>query len=138
VCTKSVNKNQAQRKIKDTVFVDEVETQLREKPLRGSQTQEFHYSEDEARYKIVTLTCTDAVVVPCSLTCNPTRTLPNQVSYLKGSSMEFLTLEPTSKIDFSCSPAHLKRLQRDLELLLALVEFNIEFLQFSMPRGLYL
>jgi len=46
------------------IFVDEVETQLREKPLRGSQTQEFHYSEDIARYKIVILTCTDAVVVP--------------------------------------------------------------------------
>jgi hypothetical protein len=117
VCATSVNKNQAQRKIKDIVFVDEVETQLKEKPLQGSQTQEFHYSEDEARYKIVTLTCIDVVVVPCSLTCNPTRTLPNQVSYLKGFSMEFLTLEPTSKIDFSCSAAHLKRLQRDLELL---------------------
>jgi hypothetical protein len=35
-----------------------VETQSREKPLRGSQTQEFHYSEDKARYKIVTLTLT--------------------------------------------------------------------------------
>jgi hypothetical protein len=46
------------------IFVDEVEPQLREKPLRGSQTQEFHYSEDIARYKTVTLTCTDAVVVP--------------------------------------------------------------------------
>jgi hypothetical protein len=94
-----------------------VETQSREKPLLGSQTQEFHYSEDEARYKIVTLTCTDAVVIPCSLTCNPIRTLPNQVSYLKGSSIEFLTLEPTSKIDFSFSAAHLKWLQRDFELL---------------------
>jgi hypothetical protein len=52
--------------------------------------------------------------------------------------MEFLTLGPTSKIDFSCSAAHLKLLQRDLELLRALVEFNTEFLQFSMPRGLYL
>jgi hypothetical protein len=48
----------------DKYFVDEVETQLREKTLRGSQTQEFHYSEDIARYKIVRLTCTDAVVVP--------------------------------------------------------------------------
>jgi glutamate racemase len=48
----------------DKYFVDEVETKLREKPLRGSQTQEFHYSEDIARYKTVTLTCTDAVVVP--------------------------------------------------------------------------
>jgi hypothetical protein len=40
----------------DKYFVDEVETQLREKPLRGSQTQDIHYSEDKARYKVVTLT----------------------------------------------------------------------------------
>jgi predicted kinase len=40
------------------IFVDEVETQLREKPLRGSQTQDIYYSEDKARYKIVTLTYT--------------------------------------------------------------------------------
>jgi cytochrome oxidase assembly protein ShyY1 len=45
------------RKIKDTkIFVDEVETQLKEKPLQGSQTQDIHYSEDKARYKAVTLT----------------------------------------------------------------------------------
>jgi hypothetical protein len=78
-------KIKAQRKVNDTdIFVDEVETQLREKSLRGSQTQEFHYSEDKARYKIVTLTCTDAVVVLCSLTCNPKRTLPNQVHLPEG------------------------------------------------------
>jgi hypothetical protein len=46
------------------IFFDEVETQSREKPLQGSQTLEFHYSEDKARYKIVRLTCKDAVVVP--------------------------------------------------------------------------
>jgi hypothetical protein len=40
----------------DKYFVDEVETQLREKPLWGSQTQDIHYSEDKARYKAVTLT----------------------------------------------------------------------------------
>jgi hypothetical protein len=40
----------------DKYFVDEVETQLREKSLRGSQTQDIHYSEDKARYKAVTLT----------------------------------------------------------------------------------
>jgi hypothetical protein len=40
----------------DKYFVDEVETQLKEKPLRGSQTQDFHYSEDKARYKAITLT----------------------------------------------------------------------------------
>jgi hypothetical protein len=40
----------------DKYFVDEVEIQLREKSLRGSQTQDIHYSEDKARYKAVTLT----------------------------------------------------------------------------------
>jgi hypothetical protein len=32
----------------DKYFVDEQETQLREKPLWGSQTQDIHYSEDKA------------------------------------------------------------------------------------------
>jgi hypothetical protein len=41
---------------RDRYFVDEVETDLREKPLRGSQTQDIHYSEDKTRYKVVTLT----------------------------------------------------------------------------------
>jgi predicted kinase len=45
------------RKINDTkIFVDEVETQLREKPLWDSQTQDTHYSEEKARYKAATLT----------------------------------------------------------------------------------
>jgi hypothetical protein len=104
------------RKINNTrIFVNEVETQLREKPLRGSQTQDIHYSEDKARYKAVTLTNTDAVVVPCSLTCNPTRMLPNQVSYLKASSMQSFILGPSPQIDFSCSVAttHLQWLERE-------------------------
>jgi hypothetical protein len=47
------------RKVNNTqIFVDEVETQSREKPLRGSQTQEFYYLEDKTRYKIVALTYT--------------------------------------------------------------------------------
>jgi hypothetical protein len=48
VCVhKCQQKLKAQRKVNDTeIFVDEVETQLREKPLRDSQTQEFHNSED--------------------------------------------------------------------------------------------
>jgi hypothetical protein len=33
---------------RDKIFVDEVETLWREKPLRGSQTQDIHYSEDKA------------------------------------------------------------------------------------------
>jgi hypothetical protein len=36
-------KIKAQQKVNDTdIFVDEVETQLREKPLRGSETQEWN------------------------------------------------------------------------------------------------
>jgi hypothetical protein len=35
----------------DKYFVDEVKNQLREKPLRGSQTKDFYYSEDKANYK---------------------------------------------------------------------------------------
>jgi cytochrome oxidase assembly protein ShyY1 len=40
----------------DRYFINEVETQLREKALQGSQTQEIQYSEDKASYKAVILT----------------------------------------------------------------------------------
>jgi hypothetical protein len=58
MCVNSVQQNIKCEIKGDKYFVDEVETQLREKPLRGSQTQEFYYSGDKARYKIVTLTLT--------------------------------------------------------------------------------
>jgi hypothetical protein len=50
-----------------------------------------------------------------TLTCNPTQTLPHQVSYLKGSSMESFILGPSPKIDFNCSAAtaHLQWLERE-------------------------
>jgi hypothetical protein len=52
VCNKILN-----AEIKgDKYFVDEVKTQLREKPLRGSQIQDIYYSEDKASYKVVALT----------------------------------------------------------------------------------
>jgi hypothetical protein len=40
----------------DGYFVNEVETQLKEKTLRGSQTQDFHYSEYKTSNKALTLT----------------------------------------------------------------------------------
>jgi len=46
-------------------FVDKMKTQLREKPLQGSQTQDFHYLEDKAS------TYSDATIVPITLTQNP-------------------------------------------------------------------
>jgi hypothetical protein len=54
VCNKILN-----AEIKgDKYFVDEVETQLQEKQLWGSQTQDIHYSEDKTSHKIVALTYT--------------------------------------------------------------------------------
>jgi len=52
VCNKILNSEIKGEKF----FVDEVETQLREKPLRGSQTQDIYYLEDKANYKVVALT----------------------------------------------------------------------------------
>jgi len=77
------------------------------------------------------------VVVPCSLTCNPTRTLPNQVSYLKGSSMESFTLGQTLKIDFRCSTTttHLQWLQRKLDQLNNLQNNFSEHLWNSIPNS---
>jgi len=77
-----------------------MKTQLREKQLQGHQTQEFHYSEDKASNKAVTLTYPDAAIVPCTQTCTYTWTLSNQVSYLKGSSMHSLSLRLLPKLDF--------------------------------------
>jgi hypothetical protein len=37
-------------------FVDEVETQLRVKPLWGNQTEDIHHSENKTSNKVVTLT----------------------------------------------------------------------------------
>lgn len=41
--------------------------------------------------------------------------LPTRFTYLKGSSMELLTLKPTSKIDFGLSTAHLQHGFKGLE-----------------------
>lgn len=43
----------------------------------------------------------DATIISSTLTYNPTRMPPKQVTYLKGSSLESFTLGPTPKIYFS-------------------------------------
>jgi len=40
----------------DRYFVNEVETQLKEKQLQSSQTQEIPYSKDKTSYKALVLT----------------------------------------------------------------------------------
>jgi hypothetical protein len=56
VCVNSVQQNIECGIKGEKYFVNEVETRLREKLLRGIQTQDIHYSEDKVRYKVVTLT----------------------------------------------------------------------------------
>jgi hypothetical protein len=55
MCVNSVQQNIKCGIKGDKYFVDEVKTQLREKPLRGSETQDIHYSEDKDCYKVVAL-----------------------------------------------------------------------------------
>jgi hypothetical protein len=57
VCAQSVNKIITVRNLNNTtIFVNKVENSIWEKPLRGSQTHNIHYSEDKTSYKVVTLT----------------------------------------------------------------------------------
>jgi len=56
VCDQVFNKILNAKFKRNKYFVDKVETQLREKSLRGNQTQDIHYSEDKASNKTVTLT----------------------------------------------------------------------------------
>jgi hypothetical protein len=55
VCVQRVTKYQNAEYKWNIYFVNRVETQLREKPFRGNQTQEIHYLEDKASYKAVAL-----------------------------------------------------------------------------------
>jgi hypothetical protein len=56
MCDQLCNKILNAESKRDKCFVDEAETQLRQKPLQGSQTRDMYYSEDKASYKAVTLT----------------------------------------------------------------------------------
>jgi hypothetical protein len=90
----------------DKIFVIKVETLWKEKTLRGSQTQDIHYTENKASYKTLVLTYPYAVVIALTLTRSPSWTLPNQVSYLKGSSIDSFTLGLIPKIDFTRTVEH--------------------------------
>jgi hypothetical protein len=56
VCVQHVTKYQKCIIKRDRYFVNEMETQLKEKQLWGSQTQKFHYSKDKAGNKTIKLT----------------------------------------------------------------------------------
>jgi len=71
MCVQRVTKYQKCGIKRDRYFVNEVETQLKEKPLRGNQTQEIHYQKTKLVQKHNTH-IPDAVIVSCTLTRNPT------------------------------------------------------------------
>jgi hypothetical protein len=56
VCEQFCNKILNAEFKRDKYFVDEVETLIKKKPLRGSQIHEIHYSEDKASNKALVLT----------------------------------------------------------------------------------
>jgi hypothetical protein len=57
VCDQFVTKYLNAEFKEDIYFVNEVKTQLIEKPLWGSQTQDIYYSKDTTTYKAVALIC---------------------------------------------------------------------------------
>jgi hypothetical protein len=75
---------------------------LKKKKIGSSQ---IHYSEDKVSTNTVTLTYPYAAIVSCTLARNPTWTSLNQISYLKGSSMDSFTLGLLPKIDFNTNTA---------------------------------
>jgi hypothetical protein len=87
----------------------------------------------------------DAAIVSRTLTRNPTWTPPNQVSYLKESSMDSFTLGLLPKIDFTWTIEHtlataweLVNLRFSLNILSKLREFNTKFCTIYKPRAPYL
>jgi hypothetical protein len=96
---------------------------MKRKTTPGSQTHDIHYTENKANYKTIVLTYPYAIVIPLTLTRSLSWTLPNQVSYLKGSSMDSFTLGPIPKIDFTRTVEHTPSLST--------MEFDTEFIQFT-------
>jgi len=63
-------------------------------------------SKNKASYKTLVLTYPYAIVIPLTLTCNLTQTLPNQIFHLSGFLIDSFTLGPTPKIDFTRTNEH--------------------------------
>jgi hypothetical protein len=72
-----------------------------EKNPLGQPNRGNPLSKNQASYKTLVLTYPHAVVIPLTLMCSPTRTLPNQIFQLKGFLMDSITLGSTPKIDFT-------------------------------------
>jgi hypothetical protein len=78
----------------------------RKKTTPGQPNLGNPLSKNKASYKTLVLTLPYAVVIPLTLTCNPTRMLPNQIFHLKGFLMDSFTLRSTPKVDFTRTLEH--------------------------------
>jgi hypothetical protein len=101
----SVEQNITMRKIKRRIFCRQSVNSIKRKTTSGQPNPRYPLFRRQSQYIDSNTHIPDAAIVSSTLTCNPTRTPPNQVTYLKGSSMESFTLGPTPKIDFSFSTA---------------------------------
>jgi hypothetical protein len=79
----------------DKIFIDEVKTLWREKTTLGQPNPGNPLSKNKASHKALVLTKPIAVVIPLTITRSPSGTLPNQVSYLKGSLIDFTRIRST-------------------------------------------
>jgi len=98
VCN-SVQQNITMRKIKRQIFCWQSGNSLKRKTTPGQPNPGYPLFRRQSKYINSNTHIPDAAIVSSTLMCNPTRTRPNQVSYLKGSSMESFTLGPTLKRD---------------------------------------
>jgi hypothetical protein len=79
---------------------------VKRKTTSGQPNPGNPLSKNKVSYKTLVLTYPYAVVIPLTLTCNPTRTLPNQIFHLKGFLIDSFTLGLTPKIDFTRTLEH--------------------------------
>jgi len=116
---------------------------VKRKTTPGQSNPEIPLSKDKASYKALVLTKPIVVVIPLTVTQSQSWTLPNQVSYLKGSLMDSFTLGSTPKIDFTRTVEHtpvtaweLADLQFSLNTLSN--HYLCWILKFNKPRSLYI
>jgi hypothetical protein len=109
-----VQQNITMRKIRKHIFCRWSGNSIKRKTTPGQPNPGFPLFRRQSQLQSSSTHIPYAVAVPWTLTCNPTRTLPNQVTYLKGSSMKSFTLGPTPKIDFTRTVEHTPATAREL------------------------
>jgi hypothetical protein len=132
-----VQKNITMRKWKRQIFCWRSGNSINKKTTPGQANPWYPLFRRQSLYIDSITHIPDAAIVSSTLTCNPTQTPPNQVTYLKESSMESFILGPTPKIDFSSHSNSTRKLLESEQIItitskinsLSTMEFTTEFLQ---------